>query len=191
MSAYTDKTWGIGDSILAQAKNRIDSIDYRLNHALGGMWAHHMLRLVNDMAPIFKKYNFIPKNIVVGTPDGNGILMHQEINSVNEQCIILLNRIRELYPNARIIVYGLPLTIVSYAIMNYTSYEKNLISWVWNDTNSVFIPLIKNFVEKNHILPKANMSSDGVHLTPTGQIMFGNLIEKGKSGDPRRFINNE
>lgn len=190
MANDNDKTWGVGDSILAQCRDRIDSIDSRMNHALGGAWAHHMFQLVNDLAPLFKQYNYVPKNIVVGTPDGNAILLHQEINDVNKQCIILLDRIRELYPQARLILYGLPATIVSYAILNFAAYDANLIKWAWNDTNSVFLPLIKNFVEKNHILPKANMNSDGVHMTPRGQVFFGDLIKKGKTGSPRRFINN-
>ncbi len=87
-------------------------------------------------------------------------------------------------------MYGLPATLVSYAILHYFEYEKNLIDWGWKDVNSVLLPLIKDFVEKNHILPKADMSSDGVHLTPKGQILFGKLIEKGKTGAPRRLINN-
>jgi hypothetical protein len=190
MASDKDKTWGVGDSILGQSKNRIDSIKPKMNHALGGMWAHHMLQLVNDMAPLFKQYGYVPNNIVVGTPDGNAILTHQEINSVKEQCRILLNRIRELYPKARIIMYGLPATLVSYAILHYADYEKNLIDWGWVDSNSVLIPLIKGFVNKNHILPRADMSCDGVHLTPKGVILFGKLIEAGKTGQPRRLINN-
>jgi len=190
MANDNDKTWGIGDSILAQCRDRIDSIKPKMNHALGGAWSHHMLQLVNDLEPLFKQYNYIPKNIVIGTPNGNAILVHQEINSVNEQCIILLNRIRELYPQARIILYGLPATLISYAILNFTAYDTNLIKWLLNDSNSVFLPLIKNFIEKNHILPKSDMNSDGVHMTPKGMILFGKLIQKGKSGLPKRFINN-
>ena len=190
MANDKNKIWGVGDSILAQARDYIDDvIDPRLNMALGGMWAHHMLKLVNDMAPVFTVYGFVPKTIVVGTPDGNGMLMHQEIKSVIEQNTILLNRLRCLYPSARIIIYGLPMTIVDYVIQHFGEYDAALFMWMMKDINTVMLPLIKNFVQAYHILPKADWSSDGVHLTPKGYDYFGELIERGKSGTARRLIN--
>ncbi|HRZ18450.1 MAG TPA: hypothetical protein P5136_00095 [Methanofastidiosum sp.] len=190
MKYDSDRTIGFGDSILAQAKDRIKTvIDPRLNFSLGGMWAHHMLKNINDMVPLFLSYGFMPKKIVIGTPNGNAILVHQEINSVNEQSLIVLNRLRQLFPTSRIIIYGIPMTIVSYAIQNFAAYDTALFKWMMSDINSVMLPLIKGFVENYHILPKADMNSDGVHMTPKGQVFFGELIEHGKMGAPRRLIN--
>jgi hypothetical protein len=190
MKYDTDRTIGIGDSILAQSINDVDTIiDPRLNWALGGMRACHMVQLMNDMEPLMKQYNFIPKNIVIGTPDGNGLLIHNEINCVKEQCKLALNKARSLSPNARIIIYGIPMTIVDYLIKNFIEYDMCLIDWMIKDNNAVMIPLIKHFVAAWHIFMKANESSDGVHLSPIGRLYFGDLIKRGKKASARSFIN--
>jgi hypothetical protein len=190
MKYDTDKTIGIGDSILAQSIDDVDTvINTKLNWALGGMRACHMVQLMNDMEPLMKQYNFIPNNIVIGTPDGNGLLVHNEINCVKEQCKIALNRARSLSPTSRIIIYGIPLTIVDYVIKNFIEYDMALIDWMLKDKNAVMIPLIKNFVQAWHIFMKADYSSDGVHLSPIGRCLFSDLIKKAKTAQKYSLIN--
>lgn len=191
MHKDNDRTLLFGDSIAAQARDYIDNVvDRRLNMSLGGMRAGHMLQLFRDMLPLFKFYGFVPNHIVVGTPDGNGLLQHYEIEIIKRDCIILFNTIRCEFPISRMELYGLPLTIVDYAIQHYAKYTSNIYRWVLSDGDSVFIPLMHDFVESMHIIMKANYSSDGVHLTPKGMILFGKLIERGKTDFPiNRMIN--
>jgi hypothetical protein len=190
MKKDNDKTIGIGDSLLAQAVNEVSEvIDPRLNWALGGARACHIVTLLKDMIPIMKQYGFTPKNIVVGTPDGNGLLVHNEINNVIEQCNILLNFIRQEFFSTRIIIYGIPMAIIDYIIQNYSAYQTNLFNWMMKDVNAVLLPLIKDFVEGYHIMMKSDYSCDGVHLSPKGRYLFGQLIQKGKCGSPNRLIN--
>lgn len=190
MAKDEDRTIGIGDSILAQAKGEVSAvIDPRLNWALGGMRACHMSQLIDDMLPLMILHGFKPKNIVVGTPDGNGILVHHEIECVKTQCRNLLSKLRGYFPEAKIIVYGIPLTIVDYAIMHYKEYTENLIKIMIVDPNMVILPLIHHFVEAYHIMMKADMSSDGVHLSPKGRYLFGLLIQRAKTAPAKSFIN--
>lgn len=170
---------GIGDSILAQSKQDAkDIIDLRMNWALSGARACHMLQLLKDMDSDITKYNYQPNFILVGTPGGNNLLQHQKIEVVKKECNILFNYIRKRFPKARIIMYGLPATCVDYAMIHYIEYTQNLFNWLAQDKNTVIIPLIKHFVAAWHIMMKADYSSDGVHLSPIGRLLFVDLIEK-------------
>jgi len=183
-----DRTIGIGDSLLAQAVNEVSEvIDPRLNWALGGARACHILQIFNDMYPLMQQYGFVPKNIVTGC-FGNNLLLHQEINSAIQQYLSVFNRIRGIEPLSRIIVYGLPATIVDYVLQNYVTFQKGMVDWVMTDSNSVFLLLLKDFVESYHIFPKADYSCDGVHGSPIGRILFGKYIANGKKGLPKRIV---
>jgi len=185
MKYDNDKTLLFGDSIAAISKDYIsDVVDTRLNWALGGMRAGHMLQLLNDMLPIIQASGFIPKYVVVGTPDGNGLLQHYEINIIKQDCIILLNALRAAFPTAKIILYGLPMTVSDYAMKHFVEYDTNLYEWILKDPYSVMLPLIKMFVEPNHIMMKADMNCDGVHPSPKGQVLLGKLIKKAKTTTP-------
>jgi lysophospholipase L1-like esterase len=186
-----DKTLLFGDSIAAQAIDYIsDVVNPKLNWARGGFRAGHMQQLLSDMLPLIKSAGFVPKTIVVGTPDGNGLLQHYEINVIKAACNNLLNTLRAAFPTAKIVIYGLPMTVVDYAMINFIPYDANLYQWVLNDKNSVMLPLIKQFVEGGHIMMKADYSSDGVHLSPKGQVLFGKLIKRAKTDTPiNRLIN--
>ncbi len=170
---------GIGDSILAQSKKDAqDVIDIRMNWALGGMRACHMLQLLKDMDSDITRYNYQPNFILVGTPGGNNLLQHQKIEVVKKECNILFDYIRKRFPKARIIMYGLPATCVDYAMIHYVEYTQNLFNWLGQDKNTVIIPLIKHFVAAWHVMMKADYSSDGVHLSPIGRLLFVDLIER-------------
>lgn len=186
----TKKILGIGDSILAQSIDDVGHVlDKRLNWALGGMRACHILQLLKDMDGIMRQYNFTPKYLLVGTPGGNNLLQHQKINVVINECNLLFDFVRKRFPTTKIILYNIPLTIVDYVIANYSAYTKNLVSWMIKDKNTVMIPFIKNFIAAWHIFMKANYSSDGVHLSPLGRAYFADLIERAMKGIPGQFIN--
>ncbi len=190
MYSDSDKTLGIGDSILNQCTQDIkDELNPLLNMSLGGMRPCHMLRLLKDMDGLFTKYSFIPKYIVVGTPGGNSLLIHREINDTISQCKILFDYIRKKFPTTKIILYSIPMTIVDYLISHIIEYNTALTNWMLQDKNAVMIPLIKVFVQEWHILPKADYSVDGVHLSPIGRLYFNDLIHRGKLGIPGQFIN--
>lgn len=191
MKTDSDRTVAFADSILAQARDRIGyAMDPLRNYALGGMGAEHMLQCINDMALLFAAVGFSPRNIVIGSFGNNLLAYCQAVPYACAQGKAVLDRIRVLWPEAKVIVYGLPMTIVPAVIQAVTALDGMDGTWITLDHNSVGIPLIKHFVENWHILPKADMSSDGVHLTPAGQILLGDLIVKAKKSPPKRLINN-
>lgn len=177
-----DHTIGIGDSILAGGKTWLDSLRDDCNFALGGMWIHHMLQMFNDMVPLWQAAKFTPRYILVGTPGGNNFLVHQEVTATMAQWLAFMNRIREVYPKetTRIIIYGLPASIVAYIIKIRPEVAQVCLDWTAKDGNASFLLLQKNFVENNHILPKSDATSDGVHLTPLGYLQYDKDVANGK-----------
>jgi hypothetical protein len=188
MEHDTDRTWMVGDSIAAQARDHLRSVIPLLNMALGGMWAHHMRRIILDISLIFKSAGFVPRHIVVGTPGGNNLLNRQTPDETARQFLDVLDLLRFRFPQSRIIVYGLPFTITAYIIQSRGVIDNAVMRWVRNDKNAVLLCLVKNFVKKNRILPKPDYSSDGVHMTPLGMIEFDDDIRRGKKAMPGSLI---
>lgn len=184
----TDRTWGLGDSIMAGSKDRLTSIRPKLNMAKGGMWAHHILQVAMDMESMFKAAGFVPKNIVVGTPGGNNFLNRQDVPTTIGQVTALLNYLRKTYPEAKIIIYGLPAPISMYVIQCRPAMMGSVRAWQKGDRNCVLLLLEKNFVAAWKYLPKGYMSSDGIHFTPTGQIEYDKDIIAGKKALPGMVI---
>ncbi len=177
-----------GDSIIDGYRNRWEAVEDKMNFALWGMWSHHMKQMACAVKPLFDAKRIIPKNIIIGTLGGNPLLVHQEINSVIQQATETLGTLRGMWPASRIIVYGLPPVIATYATLHSLEFEKGVYNWVLNDINSVFIPMQKGFAGKWGIFPKTYMTSDGVHLSPVGQILLDERFIKGKTAIPKSII---
>lgn len=187
LEGNTSGVWGVGDSILAQSRYDLDMIDPRMNDALGGSWAHHIQKTVQDMRLFFKAVGFIPSAIVVGTPGGNNLLNRQEVNSVIGQSIEMLDCIRTSYPNAKLVVYGLPASIVAYLIQTRPVVHEAVRAWC-KANRAVFLEMEKRYVEDKHVLPAADASYDGVHLTPLGKLAFNADIKAGLNALPGSVI---
>lgn len=172
-------TVAFGDSLLDIPRNEYVSIEEELNFSISGSWHNHMQQMVEEMYSDLKDYNV--QTIVIGTLGGNPLLSYQSIDNVIEASLSCLNKIRELFPNARIIVYGLPPVYNINASLNSVAFEINMYHWVLLDNNSVFLPLFKKFAGAFGLFPQIELSADGVHFSPTGVILFDELIKKGKT----------
>lgn len=150
--------------------------------------AHHILQVAMDMESMFKAAGFVPKNIVVGTPGGNNFLNRQDVPTTIGQVTALLNYLRKTYPEAKIIIYGLPAPISMYVIQCRPAMMGSVRAWQKGDRNCVLLLLEKNFVAAWKYLPKGYMSSDGIHFTPTGQIEYDKDIIAGKKALPGMVI---
>src|SRR4030043_2479813 len=109
-------TWGLGDSILACAREWLDSVHPLLNMALGGMRIDHMIQFVRDMYPVIRELEFNPEYIVVGSPGGNDLLQRYAVPGIIDRFKTLYNVIRSNFPKSKIIVYDLPQTIMAYVL---------------------------------------------------------------------------
>ncbi len=182
-------TIAFGDSILAMYRERWRSIPELFDFAVGGFWSHHMLNMAQIIKPALDSKGIMPANIVIGSLGGNPLLLHQEINSVIQKSYECLDTLRSMWPYARLIVYGLPPTIATYATLHSLEFETALYKWVVQDKGaSVFIPMQKGFAGKWGIFPKTSMTADGVHLSPVGMVLLDNRIEKAKKATIKTMV---
>lgn len=166
----------IGDSIGDGARKWMFSIDGRVNFAQPGFWIHHMRKLYFDMKPLWDSVGYNPDVFIIETPGGNNLLQRQEVNNVIMQFIDFLDVIRADYPAARIIIGDLPTSIVNYVIYNKPKITELIYHWVQNDGNSCLLCLVNGYINK--LLPRNDMSLEGVHMTPLGSIRLDDEISK-------------
>jgi hypothetical protein len=177
-----------GDSIVDMWHERWKSIDIPMS--VGGFHHHHMLQMAKTMKPFLDQKKLQPKYIMIGTLGGNPLLQHQEINSVVAKSIECLNGLRAMYPAnyTRLIVYGLPPVIAMYATACSFKFEAEILKWVVNDDNAVFLPMFKSFAGTWGIMPKTYVSAEGVHLSPVGQVLLDERFEVAKTARPKSMV---
>lgn len=166
-----------GDSLIAGCRGYLDYIPDKRNFAIGGSWANHMADVYRQILPLMYQLNCAPSIVVIGTLGGNPLLQRQPVDVTITHSIAVLDELRGMVPSARIIVYGIPPTVSSYVTKNAGAFEKALYQWVLKDKRSVFLPLQSKF-SKWVIFPKAIMTADGVHFTPTAKWEFDQLLGK-------------
>lgn len=185
-------TIGFGDSLLDNKYSRqyMSELNTKRNFAVGGAWSNHIIQMAEDLFPILMVNKIYQKieHVVIGSLGGNPLLQKQPVDVVIEKSIEALTRFRRLFPVQRLIIYGIPPTVLVYATMNAYPYEAAMYKWVMNDMNSVYLPLQKKFANGAFIFPKAIMSADGVHMSPVGVTEFDELIGKGKKSKPRLIV---
>ena len=170
----TDKTINFGDSIADFARDQ-----FAVNHdgifSIGGSWAHHMQQMAEALADDLKDFRI--KNITIGTLGGNPMLVYRNMDEVINAAITCLNRVRQLYPNSRIIVYGIPPLFNIYATMNCTDFDMKMIEWVTHDPNARFLSLKQHFgTGFAKFFPSSKWSADGVHFTEAGAAKLNKLL---------------
>lgn len=183
-------TISFGDSLTDAIRDQLTSID--LNFSLSGSWSNQVVDMMEAIVPILISKDLYRKvkNVVIGTPGGNPLLMHQEINSVISQATICFNKCRELFPNplVRVIVYGLPPCVSDYATANAITYNNFMIDWTMKDINSVYVFLYQKFGGGFlNLFPMLKFSVDGVHFNKSGALGFNDLINKAKRGLSKRM----
>lgn len=178
-------TINFGDSLTDLARSSMTNMDAIFS--IAGSWHYHMSDVAVHMKSFLNNLNI--KNVAVGTLGGNPLLVYQNLQFTIDESKKALDKIRELFPNSRIIVYGLPPTFNIHVSENTYTFDLAMISWVQSDKNAVFISL-KNLGSFFGIFPAGvKFQVDGVHFNPRGAYRFNEAIQKAKSVSPGSIVN--
>lgn len=85
-----------------------------------------------------------------------------------------------MYPNAKIILGGLPPVYDVYVNTVKIEFTNHLLSLVNTDSNSCLVILEKHFAGLFGVFPKIDYSSDGVHFAGKGIIEYDKLMNEAK-----------
>jgi hypothetical protein len=164
-----------GDSLTDLSRKQVERVHDGV-FSISGSWANHMQMMAEDMQESLNKFKI--KNISVGCLGGNPMLVYQNYQGVVNDSLSCLNKIRQLYPSSRIIVYGLPPVFAIYATEHTYLFDTELQKWCNDDKNAKFISLKETFgTGFNKLFPSFYWSSDGVHFNPRGAARFAELIK--------------
>lgn len=171
------------DSLAVFAQDELDWIEPRNNFGLPGSWSHHILSVAETLRPKIRQVSCI----LTGCGAGNPLLNFQEIEYTIAQLREYLDKMRELYPEAKLIVYGMPPVNHFHVMKHWQHIEYIMMEWVAFDSNSVFI----SFAELSTffgLAPKARYNQDGIHLSPRGGYRFNIAVEKAIDAEPGEVI---
>jgi hypothetical protein len=167
-----------GDSLTDMSRKQIEEVHDGV-FSISGSWAHHMKMMVEDLSSSLSKIKV--KNISVGCLGGNPMLVYQNFEEIVKDSIACLDKIREVFPEARIIVYGIPPVYNIYATTHSYDFDLEILKWIGKDKDARFISLKNHFGQGfARLFPDMTYSSDGVHFNPNGANLFANLIKKEK-----------
>jgi hypothetical protein len=170
----TGKNINFGDSISDFSREQFATSHDGI-FSIGGSWAQHMEMMIIDLHADLSKHNV--KNITIGTLGGNPLLVYRNKDEVINLSLKCLNKLRELYPNSRIIVYGIPPLFNIYATNHCTEFDMKMIEWVINDKDARFLSLKEHFGSGwMRLFPTAKWSADGVHFNERGSAKLSQLL---------------
>jgi hypothetical protein len=178
----------IGDSITDMARGWLSSIHPLLNFAKGGFRIDDMIQLLTDLIPYFIQLGFKPAFILLGTPGGNDLIQRYAVRGIIQRFGILFGMVRNFAPTAKILVYDLPSSTVPYIIESKPAITDAIKKLINSDVNASMLLLIQKFVAAFHLLPKNDMSPEGVHMTPLGMLVYDGEIESGFNSVPRTIL---
>lgn len=165
-----------GDSLTDLSRSQLNRIHNGI-FSISGSWAHHIESMAIDLSESLNSKVTV-KNISVGCLGGNPLLAYQNFEEVVKDSQKCLNTIRNLYPEARIVVYGLPSVFNIHVIKHTYSFDVTLLEWSLKDKNSKFISLKNLFGQGwGKLFPSVYYSSDGVHFNPQGAARFASNLE--------------
>lgn len=165
-----------GDSLTDMARTQIKTCHDAI-FSISGSWSHHMQMMAEDLHKDLSR--FVIKNISIGCLGGNPLLVYQNYETVVKEAIQCLNKVRELYPDSRIIVYGLPPVYNIHVTEHTYQFDNELLQWTIKDKDARFINLKANFGKGiGRLFPQVEYSADGVHFNPNGANRFSSMIKK-------------
>ncbi|MCB1193110.1 MAG: SGNH/GDSL hydrolase family protein [Leptospiraceae bacterium] len=171
-----------GDSLIAFIAKNLTQVDYRLNFAQPGSGSPNFLKTAKDLSAELQDFNI--KNVVVGCFGGNPLLSYQDFEEIKQEASLAFHGLRAMFPDAKIIVYGLPPVYDVYANIFAIEFEKFMIQEVKEDKNAVFLLLRLKFSDKSGLLPTIKYSSDGVHLRGNAIPILDKMISEAKTLPP-------
>lgn len=169
-------TINFGDSLTDMARVQIARVHNGV-FSISGSWAHHMEMMATDLAESINS-RVVVKNVSIGCLGGNPLLAYQNYDAVVSDSLKCLDTIRRLFPQARIVVYGLPSVFNIHVIKNTYQFDIALFNWCSKDINARFISLKEIFGQGwGKLFPSVKYSSDGVHFNPDGAAKFASYLE--------------
>ena len=177
MSGVSNHTLLIGDSLSDFTRKYLTSVDTRFNLALAGQGSSFYDSILRDTFSYLQGVNI---DYLIIECFGNELLSYFDVQVVKEHASRTFKLARGLYPNAKIILGGLPPVYDVYVNTVKIEFTNHLLTLVNNDSNSCLVLLEKHFAGTFGIFPKIDYSSDGVHFTGQGIIDYDNLLNQAK-----------
>lgn len=167
----------IMDSLGDFTRKDLKSVDSRLNLSLGGTASSFYDAILQQTKTELDKVGV--KYLILGCW-GNELLSYYDIETVKFHVARTINKARSLYPDAKLIIVGLPPVYDVYVNTVKVEFTNHLINLVSQDANACLVLLEKHFSGAFGIFPKIDYSSDGVHFSGEGIILFDKLLEQAK-----------
>lgn len=168
----------IGDSLSDFARKELTSVDTRLNLAMAGQASSFYDAILRDTA---KALEGIEIKYLIIECWGNELLSYFDLEDVKFHVARTINKARSMYPNAKLIIAGLPPVYDVYVNTVKVEFTQHLMNLVNQDSNACLVLLEKHFAGAFGIFPKIEFSSDGVHFSGDGIILFDKLLEQAKT----------
>lgn len=168
----------IGDSLADFTRKELTSVDTRLNFAMAGQASSFYDAILRDTA---KALEGIEVKYVIIECWGNELLSYFDLEDVKFHVARTINKARSMYPNAKLIIAGLPPVYDVYVNTVKVEFTKHLMNLVNQDANATLILLEKHFAGAFGLLPKIEYSVDGVHFSGDGIILFDKLLDQAKT----------
>lgn len=168
----------IGDSLSDFTRNQLSCVRPELNFAKAGQGSSYYIKIAQDIEPALTKLTI--KNVILEC-FGNEFLGYFHIDAIKAHVDIAFSVIRKLFPQAKIILSGLPPVYDLYTNIHKLEFHQYLLDLVLNDENSVLVLLQKKFAGAFGIFPRIEYSQDGVHLAGQAIIEYDQLLNEAKS----------
>jgi hypothetical protein len=181
-------TISINDSLIALRADQCTAVD--IHCGISGLGGLQYSRVIRDIAPVLRSVNISPAFVVLGCIVGNMLLSRYAWSRCESEFRQVYSDARRTWPQARIILYGLPPVFDLYLTEHTWLAEQLMIDTVRGDVaqgnNAVFVSL-KRFATMG-LWPRARLFSDGVHLSDRGFIRFDALLNRAHYADNGSII---
>jgi len=177
-SHESDDTVLVGDSLADFTREQLTTVDTRLNLALAGQASSFYDAILRDTYETLGGLNI---QYLIIECWGNELLSYYDIETVKFHVARTINRARLMYPSAKLILVGLPPTYDVYVNTVKIEFTNHLINLVNQDANACLVLLEKHFSGAFGIFPKLEYSSDGVHFSGNGILLFDKLLQQAKT----------
>lgn len=169
-------TINFGDSLTDMSKNQIGRVHNGV-FSISGSWAHHIEMMATDLAESINS-RVVVKNVSIGCLGGNPFLVYQNYDAVVSDSLKCLDTIRRLFPQARIVAYGLPSVFNIHVVRNTYQFDTALLNWCSNDINARFLSLKEIFGQGwGKLFSNVKYSPDGFNFNPDGAARFASYLE--------------
>ena len=167
----------IGDSLSDFTRKDLSCVDTKLNLALAGQASSFYNAILKDTK---KALEMIHIKYIILDCFGNEFLNYFALEDVKFHARDTFNLVRVLYPDAKIILTGLPPIYDLYTNTIKEEWTNWLTLLVSQDPNSCLV-LFNKLGGAFGVFPKLEYSSDGVHFSGKGILIYDDLLNKAKT----------